>query len=201
MDTDLLLPPAAPAADRRVRRSRAALLRAAVDLVTENAVSAVSATDLAEAADVSRQVLHTQLGNRDTLLLAAALDLARREPAPGIRAQDPNTPNTPDSRARVPTATRHFATHRAFYRAMYTSPRAYALNKALNSQLAPINRQLAEHLAGRCPTPGSIEDLTSFITGGRSAILTARVVDGQAPPDPDPITDHLPHLTTDLTGV
>lgn len=198
MDTDLLLPPAAPAADRRVRRSRAARLRAAVDLVTENTGAAASATDLAEAADVSRQVLHTQLGDRDTLLLAAALDLARREPAPGIRAQDPNTP---DSRARVPTATRHLATHRAFHRAMYTSPRAHALNKPLNNQLAPINRQLADHLAGRCPTPGSIEDLTAFITGGRSAILTARAVDGQAPPDPDTITDHLLHPTTDLTGV
>jgi AcrR family transcriptional regulator len=198
VDSDLLLSIVAPAFDRRVRKSRAALLRAAVELVSETGVSAVSVSDLAEAADVSRQVLYTQFGDRDALLLAAALDLVRRELVPGISAQDPRTP---DGRARVLAATRHFAAYRVFYRAMFTSPRAYALSKALSSLLAPINRQLAEHLAGRCPTPVAIEDLTSFVTGGWSAILTAWVVDGEDPLDPEAMADRLLRLAADLTGV
>jgi AcrR family transcriptional regulator len=48
---------AEPALDRRVRRSRTALMRAAVALVTECGTAAVSLSDVAEAADVSRRVV------------------------------------------------------------------------------------------------------------------------------------------------
>ena len=73
------LNPAEPARDRRVRRSRAALMRAAVALVSERESTAVTVSEIAEAADVSRQVLYQQFGDRDALLLEAALDLVRRE--------------------------------------------------------------------------------------------------------------------------
>ncbi len=71
---------------------------------------------------------------------------------------------------------------------------------ALNSLLAPINRQLAEHLAGPHPSPGAIEDLTSFITGGWSAILIAWVIDGEDPLDPEALAQRLLRLAADLTG-
>jgi AcrR family transcriptional regulator len=75
-------------ADRRARRSRRALMRAAVALVGERGSTNVPVSDLAEAADVSRQLVYQQFGDRDTLLLEAALDLAtdelvRRPPSSG----------------------------------------------------------------------------------------------------------------------
>src|SRR5215472_1591063 len=65
--------------DRRVVRSRSALMRAAVALVGERGTTAVPIPDIAEAADVSRQLVYLHFGNREMLLLEAALDLARKE--------------------------------------------------------------------------------------------------------------------------
>lgn len=76
--------------DRRVRRSRAALMAAAVRLVSERGTSDIPVTDLAEAADVSRRLVYLQFGDRDTLLTEAAIDLVRRELLPG-----PETVATP----------------------------------------------------------------------------------------------------------
>ena len=62
-----------------MQRSRAALLAAAVRLVSERGTTAIPVTDLAEAADVSRQLVYLQFGDRDALLVAAAADLVTRE--------------------------------------------------------------------------------------------------------------------------
>jgi AcrR family transcriptional regulator len=68
--------------DRRVRRNRAALMAAAVRLVSERGTTALPVADLADAADVSRQLVHLQFGDRDALLVAAATDLVERELIP-----------------------------------------------------------------------------------------------------------------------
>ena len=72
------VPAESVALDRRVRRSRAALMAAAVRLVSERGKTDIPITELAEAADVSRRVVYLQFADRDTLLVAAALDLVRR---------------------------------------------------------------------------------------------------------------------------
>src|SRR6266540_2525566 len=116
----------APALDRRVRRSRAALMRAAVALVSERGTANVPVSDLAEAADVSRQVVYQQFGDRDTLLLEAALDLARREITASIDL---------DREVRVErkeAVLDHFAQYRNFYRAMLTGPSGYQLTLSLS---------------------------------------------------------------------
>jgi len=59
-------------------------------LVTERGTAAVSLSDIAEAADVSRRVVYQHFGDRDTLLLEAGLDLARRELLPYL-ADNPQT--------------------------------------------------------------------------------------------------------------
>lgn len=185
---------AAPVTDRRVRRSRASLMRAAVTLVSARGTTAVTVSDLAAAADVSRQVLYTQFGDRDTLLLEAALDLARRELVPGI---------APDAggRERVLAAARHFTEHRAFYRAMFTSPCAYALNEALSALVTPLNRQLADRMSGPRPDPGIAEDLTVFVTGGWAAVLTTWVIGGAEPLDPERLADRLMRVGAILAGI
>src|SRR2546421_10108622 len=79
--------------DRRVQRSRSALMAAAVRLVSERGTTTIPVTDLAEAANVSRQLVYLQFGDRESLLVEAAVDLLRRELVPraeeGTAAQMP----------------------------------------------------------------------------------------------------------------
>lgn len=156
-------------------------MAAAVTLVAERGTADVPVSDLAEAADVSRRLVYQQFRDRDTLLLEAALDLARRELLPHLTEGD--------GRARAVAVARHMADHRAFYRALLTSSCAFALNKALSGLFLPVNRQavtaaydLDEHAA---------EDLAAFLTGGWGDFIHTWVVDGPEPLDPEEFTDRL----------
>lgn len=183
----------ARAQDRRVLRSRSALMRAAVDLVAERGTTAVSVSDLAEAADVSRQLVYLQFGDRDALLLEAALDLARRELLP--RVQDTTDALTERTRAFA----RHFAEHRSFYRAMLTGSCAFALDKALTGLLIPLNRQLVEKMFGERLDPDTAEDLATVMTRGGAAIFNTWVIEGEEPLDPELFTDRLMRTQAVLT--
>ncbi|RVX43722.1 TetR family transcriptional regulator [Nonomuraea polychroma] len=177
----------APAQDRRVRRTRGALMRAAIALVAERGTSAVPISDLATAADVSRQVVYQQFGDRDTLLLEAALDLARRELLLRIEDISPSW----DKGGRALAAMRHFAEHRPFYRAMLTSSIGFALNKALSELLMPVNRQLVRRFYGDRLDPRTADDLAMFLTGGGAAFVNAWLVEGDDPLDPEEFTERL----------
>src|SRR5690242_18028723 len=117
-------------------------MRAAIALVSERGTAAVALSEIAEAADVSRQVVYQQFGDRDTLLLAAALDLARQHLLPAVQHAPSGTPQ----RAPALALARHFAQHRAFYRAILTSSCAPALDKALTGLLIPLNRQVVQQM-------------------------------------------------------
>jgi AcrR family transcriptional regulator len=188
----------APVRDRRVRRSRAALLRAAVALVTERGTTAVPVSDLAAAADVSRQVVYQQFGDRDTLLLAAAVDLARRELLPAT----PDAPEQLTGRAPALALARHFAEHRAFYRAMLTGASAFALNRALTGLLIPANRQVVHQMygaGGEALDARMVDDLATFLTGGAAAVVNTWVVEGADPLDAEEFTDRLLRVASVLT--
>jgi AcrR family transcriptional regulator len=175
-----------PAQDRRVRRSRAALMGAAVALVSERGTAAVSLSEIAEAADVSRRVVYQHFGDRDTLLLEAGLDLARRELLPYL------TQSTPASgRERALAVSRHFAGHRVFYRALLTGSGAFALDRGLISLLLPVNRQSVQQVYRDRLAPAAIDDLATFMTGGAGALMTTWVVTGADPLDPEAFTDRL----------
>src|SRR5262245_49685676 len=109
-------------------------MAAAITLVTERGTADVPVSDLAEAADVSRRLVYQQFRDRDTLLLEAALDLARRELLPGV--------TDGDGRGRALALARHMAAHRAFYRALLTGPCAFALGRALSGLFMPVNRHV-----------------------------------------------------------
>jgi AcrR family transcriptional regulator len=162
--------------DRRVRRSRAGLFRAAVELVGEQGTSNVAVSELAEAADVSRQLVYQQFGDRDALLLAAALDLARRELTEQINSD------------RL-LALRHFAQYRSFYRAMLTGPCAYRLTIALSELLSPFNRELVRRM-GDVPAE-VVDDLTTFVTGGWAAVINDWIINGPEPLDVEPFAERL----------
>ncbi|TQE22983.1 TetR/AcrR family transcriptional regulator [Streptomyces ipomoeae] len=190
---DLKLPE--PAKDRRVRRSRAALMRAAVELVTERGTAAVALSDIAEAADVSRRVVYQHFGDRDTLLLEAGLDLARRELLPRLMDCPPET----SGRDRALAVSRHFAEHRVFYRALLTGSCAFALDRGLISLLLPVNRQSVRQLYGDRLDPQTVDDMATFLAGGGAAFVTTWVVEAADPLDPEAFTDRLLRVTSVLS--
>ncbi|HTJ71730.1 MAG TPA: helix-turn-helix domain-containing protein [Actinospica sp.] len=176
--------------DRRVRRSRGALMRAAVEVVSERGTTDVSVSDIARAADVTRRVLYEHFGDRDTLLLEAGLDLVRRELLPRLADSD-LADDADGTRERTLAVARHFAEHRGYFRALMTGSCAFALDRGLADLLLPFNREGFERMYGHRLDKQGIDDLTVFVTGGGSAIFTAWVVDGPEPLDPESFTDRL----------
>ncbi|MER7608832.1 TetR-like C-terminal domain-containing protein [Nocardioides sp. NPDC127503] len=185
---------ATPAKDRRVRRSRAALIQAAIALVTERGTAAIPISDIAAAADVSRQLVYQHFGDRDALLLEAALDLARTELLP--RFADV----APEGRERALALTRHFAEHRVFYRAMLNSSSAYALTKALSGLIIPVNRRAIDAQFAEEYDPQQLDDLAVFVTGGGATVVNAWVTDAADPLDPEDLADRLIGLLGVITG-
>ncbi|MFF4256588.1 TetR/AcrR family transcriptional regulator [Streptomyces sp. NPDC001663] len=183
--------------DPRVRRSRTALMRAAIELVSERETSAVPLSDLAEAADISRRVVYQHFGDRDSLLLEAGLDLARRELLPHLA----DLPKDSDGREQALAVCRHFAEHRRYYRALLTGPCAFALDRGLISLLLPVNREGVEQWLGHRLAPQALEDLAAFVTGGASAFITTWLVEAAGPLDPEAFTDRLMTVITVLLGL
>lgn len=180
--------------DRRVQRSRAALLAAAVALVSARGTSAVPVTDLADAANVSRQLIYLQFGDRDSLLVAAAADLVTRE----LIERSENF-RYDDMRPGVLATTTHFAEHHAFYRPMLTGSCAYAMARTLNQVFSPFNaRFLRERFTGL--DEATEKDLSMFAAAGAGAIVNDWLIDGPEPLDPQEGADRLMRLATVFPG-
>lgn len=179
--------------DRRVRRSRAALMRAAVALVAERDTTSLTVSDLAEAADVSRQLIYQQFTDRDSLLLESARDLAERELLPKI---------TDGTGAEAPmlSVAQHFSEHRPFYRPMLTGPCAFRLSALLSEMLGPFNQQIVELMSGQPLSPERAEDLTQFVTGGFGHMFNVWLIEGPDPLDPAAFADRLMQLLPHLIG-
>jgi hypothetical protein len=94
---------------------------------------------------------------------------------------------------------RHFAEHRAFYRALFTGPCAFALDRGLLRLLLPVNRDGVRRLCGGRLAPDAVDDLAAYLTGGAAALITAWVVDGDDPLDPEAFTDRLLRTVSVLT--
>ncbi|MEV6158090.1 helix-turn-helix domain-containing protein [Nonomuraea sp. NPDC052129] len=176
--------------DRRVLRSRAALMAAAVRLVSERGTTALPVGDLSDAANVSRQLVYLQFGDRDALLVAAAADLVERELIP--EAGDDGAPR----RARVLAMARHFARHRPFYRAMLTGSCAFPMTRALNRLFGSLITTTGLREVFGDLDDGTARDLATMITGGTGAIVNDWVVDADDPLDPEELTDRLLRLST-----
>lgn len=145
---------------------------------------------------MSRQLVYLQFGNREVLLLEAALDLTRRELLPHL--QDASDELT--GRDRALATARHFANHRSFYRAMLTGSCAFALNEALNGLFYPLNRQFAKRLLGEGHELKAVDDLATFLTGGGAAIFNSWLIEGEDPLDPEHFADRLMRTLSVLSG-
>ncbi len=180
------------AQDRRVRRSRSALMAAAVRLVSERGTTDIAVTDLAEAADVSRRLVYLQFGDRDTLLTEAAIDLVRRELLP--QAGDGGG----DVSEGVAALACHFAEHRAFYRPMLTGSCAFAMTATLNRLFGSLNRPAVRKLFGELDEE-TADDLSEFVAGGAATLVNNWVIDGTDPLDPEELTNRLLRLASAIT--
>ncbi|MER5427177.1 TetR/AcrR family transcriptional regulator [Streptosporangium roseum] len=189
---DVELPEGSEVGDRRVRRSRSALLSAAVRVVTERETTEVSVTELAEAADVSRRVLYQHFGDRDTLLAAAAVDLVTRELLPRL-------PHEPEAMAETPVLARHFAEHRRFYRAVLTGSCAHAATRAVSGLFHPLSTASARRLFGGIDDQ-VVGEVADFFTGGTVMALSRWLVEGPEPLDPQEFTERLLRIQSVLTG-
>ncbi|MEU1516946.1 helix-turn-helix domain-containing protein [Streptomyces sp. NPDC005811] len=178
---------------RQVLRNRAALMSAAVRLVSERGTTALPVIDLSEAANVSRQLVYIQFGDRDGLLVAAATDLVERELMPEVADDDVA------HHRRLLAMARHFAEHRPFYRAMLTGSCAFPMTRALNrlfgSLITPAG--LREVFGDLDET--TTEDLKVMISGGTGAIVNDWLIDAADPLDAEELADRLEHLATAFT--
>jgi AcrR family transcriptional regulator len=181
------LSPHAPAKDRRVRRSRSALLKATVDLVTERGTAAVPLSEIAETADVSRQLVYQHFGDRDTLLMEAALELLGSELQPRLEG-------AAGTRERALLVARHFAAHRGFYRAVCRSSAAFSLNRALTGLLLKAGREVVRHALGEGAEERDVEDLSLFLAGGGTAFVNTWLTEGEDPLDPEAFTERFMRL-------
>jgi AcrR family transcriptional regulator len=176
-----------------VRRSRSALLSAAIRLVTERETTEISVTDLAEAADVTRRVLYQHFGDRDALLVAAAVELLTQELLPRL-------PQDLETAATTLVLARHFAEHRRFYRAVLTGSCAYAATRTVNGLFRPYSMVSARQLFGDLDEQAAGE-IAEYFTGATATALTAWLVDGPAPLDPQEFAERLLRIQSVLTGV
>jgi AcrR family transcriptional regulator len=170
-----------------VRRTRAALLGAATALVSARGTVNVPVSDIADAAGVSRQLVYLHYGDRDTLLLEAALDLARRELA--APCEEPATALV--GRDRALAVAQHFADHQGFYRAMFETASAYALNRVVSGLLAPLRSEALQARFGEAMPPSLADDLAVFVIGGGTALLSAWVTGSDDQLDPEVMADRL----------
>ncbi|MBH0777850.1 TetR/AcrR family transcriptional regulator [Nocardia bovistercoris] len=171
--------------DRRVRRSRAALFAAAVRLVSERGSTSVSITELAEAADMSRQAVYSQFEDRDSLFVAAGVDLMERELFPELSRCADGGPH-----AMALVGAEHLARHRAYYRALATGSCAYAVKQAVINTVAAWQAGLDRPLAPGLDLSGA-DVMTTFLVGGMFAVFSQWLIDGDEPPDPHRVTDQV----------
>jgi len=158
---------------------------AAVRLVSESGTTALPVVDLSDAADVSRQLVYLQFGDRDGLLVAAAADLVDRELMPEIRDD-----GVPPGMRMLATA-RHFARHRPFYRAMLTGSCAFAASRDLRRLFASLVTAAGLREVFGDLDEATARDLATLIAGGVGAIVNEWLVDEDDPLDPEALAQRL----------
>jgi AcrR family transcriptional regulator len=111
----------APAGDRRVRRTRASLQRALIELVAEQDLSAISVADVVDRADVSRSTFYDHYQDVHELAEAACTSMIDDMLAPLTAATATATrppKQADDPNPAVTAFFTHFAEHAGLYRSL-----------------------------------------------------------------------------------
>lgn len=172
-----------------MRRTRAALYSAAVRLVSERQSTSVSLTELADEADLSRQAVYSHFPDRDSVLVAAGIDLIEQQLFPDLLDCEGG-----DWQSMVLLATRHLAHYRSFYRALGAGPCAYQAEKAVVGAVSRMQQEPDGRLMD-----GLDGDVATFVIGGCFSLFT-QWLSADTPPEPDAMTDRLLGLVAQLFG-
>lgn len=186
-----MLPVEPEAGDRRVRRSKTALLAATIQLISERGSTEVSVTELAEVADVSRRVLYQHFGSRDALIVAAAADLLSRELIPHL-------PPNLDTRESTVVMAGHMAANRSFYRAILTGSCSYATARAVSQLFSPFATTDARESFGLDEELAS--EVGDYFVGATVTAIATWLADGPDPLDPEEFAYRMQRIRSVLTS-
>lgn len=150
-------------ADRRVRRTRAALNAAVVDLIVERGYDAVTVQDIIERADVGRSTFYAHYKDKDDLLLG------------GIEVLRPMIDSRSSDRLLGFSLElfRHARSHRRFHRAVVGRRAGNIVLKWLTSMVADLVRQDLARFPQRPTASIPPELLVQFVAGAYMSVLTA----------------------------
>lgn len=187
-------PPAGEAiatVDRRVRRTRAALLSAAIDLTSRRQTTDIPVTDVAEVADVSRRVLYQHFGSLEGLIVASVEDLLQAELLPRI-ADDLDVSSTTLEIAK------HVAQHSSFYRAVLMGACAHATTAAVSALFRPYRIGAARQTFGDLDDD-TADEVGDYLTGGTVAAMTRWLVNTPEP-HPEEFAERMQRIQQVLAG-
>jgi AcrR family transcriptional regulator len=171
----------APAGDRRVRRTRASLQRALIELVAEQDLSAISVADVVDRADVSRSTFYDHYRDVHELAEAACTSMIDDMLAPltDPGAANPSEPGE-DPNPAVTAFFTHFAEHARLYRSLLGPTgsarviehvRQRTTAAAMRSTLLPAPDDNQQPAAGD-PADLSREVPAAFVAGALLGVAT-----------------------------
>ncbi|WP_324197506.1 TetR/AcrR family transcriptional regulator [Nocardia abscessus] len=160
-------------ADRRVRRTRALLHRALIELMVERAYDRITVRDILDRADVGRSTFYAHYRDKDDLLLRSSTDYLR---AAMTAAQ--TDAGASELLAPVRTLFQLAADHPDIYRALLGRKSGTVLLRTTRVMVAQI---LAERLRDRLAMPEEeFATTVTFLSWGTVGLLGA-IAEGQPP--------------------
>ena len=155
--------------DRRIERTRRAVVDATVDLVSRSG-SHVGMTEIAQAAGVSRKAVYENFGSRDQVLLQTTVNLLRAE----LSLKSATLSGEGDVLERLAhTVADHMIEYRDYYTAVLSGPGGYLAGNELVVQLAAACRQLRNEQ--HQPSTSNLQD--RFMIHGLLGVLTEALVE------------------------
>jgi AcrR family transcriptional regulator len=173
-------------ADRRVRRTRHALIAALIELVLEKRYDAITIQNLLDRADVGRSTFYAHYRGKDDLLLRSFEGLL------AMLDQEMDRDGAPVGRlAPVRELFRHVGELAEFHRALV---RAHMLDRVYQAGTSVLSRTIARRLAAGPASTGSDAARLALAHGFAGALfgMLRWWVEADAPPSPEQM-DELYH--------
>ncbi|WP_280260729.1 TetR/AcrR family transcriptional regulator [Nocardia abscessus] len=163
----------ADSADRRVRRTRALLHRALIELMVERAYDRITVRDILDRADVGRSTFYAHYRDKDDLLLRSSTDYLRAAMTAAETDDD-----AAELLAPVRTLFQLAADHPDIYRALLGRKSGTVLLRTTRVMVAQI---LAERLRDRLAMPeDEFATTVTFLSWGVVGLLGA-IAEGHPP--------------------
>ncbi|MFE3025048.1 TetR/AcrR family transcriptional regulator [Nocardia tengchongensis] len=156
---------AEPGADRRVRRTRAALHRALIELMLTRPYARITVRDIIDRADVGRSTFYAHYRDKDDLLLVSCIEHVRAE----ISAQLSRYRGEPPPLLPVEMLFRLVDEHPDVYRPLIGQRANATVLRSIRQVYAEL---LTEHLGPRLgPDPAAAAATITFLSWGLYGLL------------------------------